>query len=256
MTLRRRILVASFPCSPCGRAGRYGAVLIYRLGDGSTNPPRELRQRDLHAGPERGPGAHRLVIPVCPGRPRRTVARAIKDNWNLLREEPRQRAAQHHLPGEGQLADKLTALERRYRQQGDAFFARPTPSAPGYFGRRTAGSIRHVPRDQGRLGRDPANQPRQHGKANGKARRMARSSLVLVRRRPGSASPWPCCWCRTIRTILHPIRAVTESARRSGRATSINSCPSPPRMSWGNWPAPSTPWPASFASTVSRTRPS
>ena len=59
---------------------------------------------------------------------------------------------------------------------------------------------------------------------------------------------------RTIRTILYPIRAVTESVVAIGAGTWINLFPSHRRMNWDNWPAPSIPWLANFAITASRTR--
>ena len=71
---------------PAGRAGGNGrrSDLPPRPSD-RPNPPRELRQRDLHARSQRGPGAHRLLLPVRPGRPRAEVLPAIPGRVEVLR---------------------------------------------------------------------------------------------------------------------------------------------------------------------------
>ena len=189
MTFRRRIIVAMVPLFALLVAlGGTGTVLIYHLGNRHRrDSARELRQRDLHARPERGPGTHRLVVPVRAGRAGKGILRAIRGQLEAVRRRLSKEQHNITLPGEGELVDKLTTLSDRYRRQGDDFFKHAGQAAGQALLRRAerAGALRHLPRDQGRLRRDSADQPGQHGRGKPAGAPHGPFLPDLVRRRLG-----------------------------------------------------------------------
>ena len=52
-----------------------------------------------------------------------------RDNWPLFDAQLHIEQDNVTLPGEGELADRLTALSRDYRRRGDQFFNRPAGNA-------------------------------------------------------------------------------------------------------------------------------
>jgi PAS domain S-box-containing protein len=145
-----------------------------------------------------------------------TKARAqYRANWEAYREALRTEQGNVTLPGEKELVEELTALTERYRQQGDAFYARAShdPRLPQeYYGSpgllETFSRIKSVTGQIAQINQDNMEQ------ASQAAKREARVSLVgfgiglaLAVILAGIGG-----WL-TFHSILGPVRAVTRSAR-------------------------------------------
>jgi PAS domain S-box-containing protein len=139
-------------------------------------------------------------------------------NWATYRDALRFEHGNITLAGEKELADELTVLTDRYRQQGDAFYARAANDPfrrQDYFGSpgllETFTQIKSV---SGRIAQ--INQVNME-EASGSAKQTARMSLIgsgialaLTLVLAGFAS-----W-QIYKMVFKPIRAVTESARSVG----------------------------------------
>jgi two-component system, NtrC family, sensor histidine kinase KinB len=217
VTFRRRIIVAMVPLfALLVMLGGTGTILIYHLGNQIDQILREnydsvIYMRDLNEALERIDSSFQFALA---GREKESF-KQYQSNWKLYEAALGNEARNITLPGERELVDKLTAMTERYRRQGDAFFARTDqPRDRLFFGEQGQpglyAAFREIKAASGEILR--INQDHMEA-ANQEARRVARSSLfwysgglafgialaiVLV--------------ASTIRTILHPIRAVTESA--------------------------------------------
>jgi signal transduction histidine kinase len=221
MTFRRRIIVAMAPLFALLVAiGGTGTILIYRLGNGIDEILREnyasvIYMRDLNEALDRIDSSFQFALA---GREQESHKQY---QTNLRRYDASLKNEQHNvtLPGEAELVERLSKLSNRYRRQGDTFF-QPAgehrdklyfggPDDPGLFG--TFGEIKFVAGEILRINQTNMEE------ANRQARRVARSSLLWYG--GGLAAGIALAIFvvgRTIRTILHPIRAVTESASAIG----------------------------------------
>lgn len=221
MTLRQRILVAMLPLFALLVAlGGTGVVLIYHLGHQIDQILREnydsvIFMRNLNEALERIDSSFQFALA---GREQKSFQQ-YQDEWKSFDENLRKEANNVTLPGEQELVDTLTASSVAYRRAGDEFFAHGEATRGSlYFGqggkpglydaflqiKKVAGRIRQINQDNMET-------------ADKAARRLAAAALV-----------WYGCGLAfgialavlllagTIRTILVPIRAVTESAAAIG----------------------------------------
>ncbi len=222
MTFRRRILIAMLPLFALLVAlGGTGAALIYHLGGQIDLILREnydsvIYMRDLNEALERINSSFLLALA---GQEEQSH-RLYQDKWKIFDDSLDK---ENHnitiLPEEGQLVDKLTTLSKDYRQAGNDFFADPGAQREGlYFApagapclystfvqiKNVSDRIRQINQDQ-----------MEH--VNAAARVLALHSLVWY----GGGLAFGIALAvllvaSTIRTILYPIRAVTESAAAIG----------------------------------------
>jgi signal transduction histidine kinase len=221
MTFRRRIILAMVPLFALVLAfGGTGTVLLYRLGNRIDQILREnydsvIYMRDLNEALERIDSSFQFALA---GREQESVEQ-YEANWHLFDASLAKEQRNITLPGEGALADKLAALSKRYREQGDVFFAQAGPQRPQvYFGGQDQAGLfatfREIKAISGKILRINQDNMEQ---ANRNARGLARSALLwygggLVL----GLSLAVLLVGRTIRIILYPIRAVTESAMAIG----------------------------------------
>jgi signal transduction histidine kinase len=218
MTFRRRILIAMLPLFALLVAlGATGTVLIYHLGNQVGQILREnyrsvIYMRDLNEALERIDSSFQFALA---GREKES-RRQYETNWeqyqpNLVLEQKNVTI----LPREQELVDTLTRLSEEYRRQGDDFFAHPEKARDAlYFGRGGPqglyGMFLQIKTVAGEISR--INQENME-RANDEAHRLARSSLLWygVGLACGIALA-VLLVAGTIRTILSPVRAVTQSA--------------------------------------------
>jgi signal transduction histidine kinase len=221
MTFRRRIIVAMMPLFALLVAlGGTGTVLIYRLGGGIDEILREnyasvVAMRDLNEALERIDSSFQFALA---GRGEQSHEQ-YETNWKLYETALVVEQNNITLPGEGDLVDRLTKLTDRYRRQGDDFFKYAgQPQKKLYFGdEKEPGlygifrQIKSVSGDILRINQDNMVE------ADRQARQMARSSLLWY----GGGLAIGIALAvflvaSTIRTLVYPIRAVTESATAIG----------------------------------------
>jgi signal transduction histidine kinase len=200
--------------------GGTATFLIYHLGDRIDRILREnydsvRYMRDLNEALERIDSSFQFTLA---GREKDSF-KQYEDNWKSFDDRLTNEQNNITLPGEAQLVENLTALSRRYRRQGDKFFAGPSQDRDQlYFGFRDQpglyGAFREIKAVSGdilRINQDNMEQ------ANRNALRVARSALLWY----GAGLAFGIVlavllMAGTIRTILQPIRAVTESAAAIG----------------------------------------
>jgi signal transduction histidine kinase len=221
MTLRRRIIVVMLPLFALLVAlGGSGTVLIYHLGNRIDEILREnydsvIYMRDLN---EALVGIDSSFQFALAGREKES-SRQYAANWGLY--DAALFKEQHNItvPGERKLVDNLTALSGRYRRQGDDFFQRAGQqrdklyrgprNSPGLSGRFR--EIQAVSSEVLRINQEHMEE------VNRQARRLAHSSLLWY----GGGLAIGIALAiflvaSTIRTVLYPIRAVTESVAAIG----------------------------------------
>jgi two-component system, NtrC family, sensor histidine kinase KinB len=221
MTLRHRIIVALIPLFALLLAlGGTATFLIYHVGDRIDRILREnydsvRYMRDLNEALERIDSSFQFTLA---GREKDSF-KQYEDNWKSFNDCVTNEQNNITLPGEAELAEKLTALSRRYRQQGDKFFAGPSQDRDQlYFGRPDQSGLYGAFRDIKVVSGDilKINQDNME-KSNRNARRVARSALLWYGAGLGFGIVLAVLLiASTIRTILQPIRAVTESAAAIG----------------------------------------
>jgi two-component system, NtrC family, sensor histidine kinase KinB len=221
VTFRRRIILAMLPLVILLLVlGGIGTMLIYRLGDRidrilHENYDSVVYMRDLNEVLERIDSAFQFALA---GREQES-RQQYEDNWKPYEMSLAKEQQNITVPGEADLVDKLAAVSLRYHQQGEAFFASPGPARDElYFGRQeqtglyaTFREIKAISGEILRMNEDNMEQ------ANQEARRLARSALVGYG--GGLALGVGLALlliASTLRTVLHPIRAVTESATAIG----------------------------------------
>jgi len=221
VTFRRRIIVAMIPLFALLVAlGGTGTVLIYHLGNRIDAILREnydsvVYMRDLNEALERIDSSFQFALA---GRETEPYGQ-FENNWKLYDAALAKEQHNVTLPGEGELVDKLATLSDQYRRQGEDFFKRAgqprdklyfgAPGAAGLYGR--FGEIKAVSGEILRINQDHMEE------ANGQAHGLARSSLIWY----GGGLAIGIALAvflvaSTIRTILYPIRAVTESVAAIG----------------------------------------
>lgn len=221
MTFRRHILLAMVPLFALLVAlGGTGTFLIYRLGNGIDEILREnyrsvTYMRDLNEALERIDSLFQFALA---GREEESH-KQYQTNWTRFETSLWEEQQNITLPGEAELVEKLTKLSEHYRRQGDDFFQHPgKPRDKLYFGEQAEpgllGTFREIKATAAEILR--INQENMED-ANRRARRVARSSLLWY----GSGLALGIALAiflvaSTVRTILYPIRAVTESATAIG----------------------------------------
>jgi signal transduction histidine kinase len=200
--------------------GGTATFLIYHLGERIDRILREnydsvIYMRDLNEALERIDSSFQFTLA---GREKDSLDQ-YNNNWKRYDNSLAHEQNNITLPGEAELAEKLTALSRRYRRQGDKFLAGPVQDRDQlYFGSGdqpglydSFREIKGVSGDILRINQDNMEQ------ANRNARRVARSALLWY----GAGLAFGIVLAvlltaGTIRTILQPIRAVIESAAAIG----------------------------------------
>jgi two-component system, NtrC family, sensor histidine kinase KinB len=221
MTFRRRIIVAMVPLFVLLVAlGATGTILIYRLGNGIDEILREnyasvVAMRDLNEALERIDSSFQFALA---GREKDSPEQ-YKANWEQYKKALDIEQHNITLLDEGPLVDQLTKLTDRYRGQGDEFFQHAgQPPSKLYFGDKDEpgllGTFRQIKAVSGEILR--INQQNMED-ADRRARRMARSSLIWY----GGGLTIGIALAvflvaGTIRTIVYPILAVTDSAAAIG----------------------------------------
>ncbi len=222
MTFRHRIIVAMLPLFVLLVVlGGTGIILIKYLGKQIGDILREnyrsvVYMRDLNEALERIDSSFQFALA---GREKESHQQ-YQANWILYEKSLDDEGDNITiLPQEKDLFDSLTRLTERYRKQGDAFFAQSgQPRDALYFGHRkekglydTFREIKTVAGEILKLNQDNMED------ANAAAIRLARSSLVWY----GGGLAFGIALAvlllgNTIRTIIAPVRAVTESAMAIG----------------------------------------
>ena len=139
------------------------------------------------------------------------------------------------LPGEREEVDRLTALTERYQRQGDAFFALPAGDArrhQDYFGADgLLARFKELKESSGRILR--MNQQNME-QASGQARETARQSIIGFAIGLALAVGFAAvlAW-HTVRSILRPIRDITDSALAIGAGNLDQVVPVPSRDELG-----------------------
>jgi signal transduction histidine kinase len=221
MTLRRRIIVAMLPLFALLVAlGGTGTVLIYHLGDRIDKILREnydsvVYMRDLNEALEGIDSSFQFALA---GREKES-SRQYAANWGLYDAALFKERHNITVPGERELVENLTALSDQYRRQGDDFFQRAgqqrdtlyrgARNSPGLLGKFR--QIKAVSSDVLRINQEHMEE------VNRQARRLAHSSLLWY----GGGLAIGIALAiflvaGTIRTVLYPIRAVTESVAAIG----------------------------------------
>ncbi len=221
MTFRRRIIVAMIPLFILlAVLGGTATILLYNLSHRIDAILREnydsvVYMQNLNEALERIDSSFQFALA---GREKDSREQYEK-SWKAF--EPSLVEEQHNitLPGEKELVEKLTALSKHYRQQGDEFFARADAERNRlYFGpqgqsglyttfldiKKVSGDIRQINQDN-------------MESANKEAKHLGRSALLWYSGALALAIALAVfLTASTIRTILGPIHAVTDSAMAIG----------------------------------------
>jgi two-component system, NtrC family, sensor histidine kinase KinB len=221
-SLRFRIILMLVPLlALLGLMGSAAVAALYRLGGSIDAILREnydsvLYMERLDEALERIDTSFQFAMAG-----REDLARPqYEENWQAYRDYlGREQKNITILPDESELVDRLVELTARYRRQGDAFYARPT-AVPAwqkdYFG--SGGlfdTFKEIKDIAGRILRLNQDHMEQSSRA---AQLAARQSLVgfgiglAASALLASVLAW-----HTTRSVLRPIRAVTQSALAIGR---------------------------------------
>jgi signal transduction histidine kinase len=217
MTFRRRIILAMIPLFVLLLVlGATGAILLFRLGNRIDEILREnydsvVYMRDLNEALERIDSSFQFALA---GR-EKSSSEQYETNWKLYDANLEKEQHNVTVPGEGELVEKLTDATKRYRRQGDAFFAHASsPRDQLYFGQPGQPGLydlfREIKTDSSEILRINQDNMEQ---ANAAAKHLAGSALFWygVGVTLGIVLA-VVLMAGTIRTILYPIRAVTDSA--------------------------------------------
>ena len=175
-----------------------------------------IYMRDLNEALERIDSSFQFALA---GREKDALAQ-YQDNWREFSKKLNKEQNNVTLPGEAELVDQLTSLSRRYREQGDTFYQQPAESRTSlYFTPEGQPGLY----DSFRKLKDVANQilvlnQNNMYDADEEARRLAHMSLWWY---GGGLSLGVALAAfllgQTVRTILYPIKALTESATAIGK---------------------------------------
>ena len=218
MTFRQRIVVALAPLMILlVVVGGTATVLIYRLGTRIEQILREnydsvIYMRNLNEALERIDSSFQFALA---GR-EKDAFKQYQDNWKLFKDNLTREQENITLPGEGELVASLTKLSEQYKQQGDAFYNQPGTSL--YFAPEGQTGLyelfRKIKEVSGKI--LSLNQDNMYD-ADQQARRLAHLSLWWYGGGLALGVALAAFLLRsTIRTILYPIRAITESASAIG----------------------------------------
>ncbi len=222
MTFRQRIIAALVPLLILlAVAGGTATILIYRLGTGIDQILREnydsvIYMRDLNEALERIDSSFQFALAGREG----DALQQYQENWKQFDKKLGQEQGNITLPGEAELAQSLAKLSQQYREEGDEFYKQQNDQRkPLYFAAEgqpggLLDTFRKIKDVSGNI--LTLNQNNMYD-ADREARRLAHASLwwygaglvlgvaaiaFLIR--------------SSVRTILYPIRALTESATAIG----------------------------------------
>ena len=217
LSLRARILLTLLPLlALLAGLGGSAAVLLHRLGGRIDGILREnydsvIYMVRLKEALERIDSTYTFAL-LGEEKKARDEYRA---QWIAYDESLKKEQGNITAPGETDLVERLTRLTRRYRQQGDAFYARPAndPARPTEYLdsgglEATFKEIKDTADEILRVNQDQMEQ------ASRDARRTAQESLLgfaiglALAALLASLLAW-----RTVQAILQPIRAMTQSAQ-------------------------------------------
>jgi two-component system, NtrC family, sensor histidine kinase KinB len=224
LTLRHRIFLTLVPLlALLGVLGGAGVVLLYRLGGSIDLILREnydsvIAMERLNEALERIDSSFQFALAGEEEKARRQY----QDNWAAF--EPQLEVEEKNItihPVEDDLVANLRELTRRYHSQGNEFYARPAAAAERhrlYFGGpdragllRTFEEIKHVAGEISRINHENMID------ASRESRQLATDSLLWFAGGLGAAVVLAVLLSLyTTRTLLQPIRAITESARAIG----------------------------------------
>ena len=221
MTFRQRIIAALVPLLILlAVAGGTATILIYRLGTGIDQILREnydsvIYMRDLNEALERIDSSFQFALAGREG----DALQQYQENWKQFDKKLGQEQGNITLPGEAELAQSLAKLSQQYREEGDEFYKQRNDQRKSlYFAAEgqpgLLDTFRKIKDVSGNI--LTLNQNNMYD-ADREARRLAHASLwwygaglvlgvaaiaFLIR--------------SSVRTILYPIRALTESATAIG----------------------------------------
>jgi NtrC-family two-component system sensor histidine kinase KinB len=218
LTLRARIFFTLVPLLLLlAVLGTAGVLLLSRLGNSTNAILREnydsvIAMERLHEALERIDSSFQFAMVDAK---RWDKAREqYEQNWKTYQTNLAAERNNITLPGEAELAAKLTDVSKKYRAQGDAFFESPSKAdlQERYFGPdgllQRFNAIKNVSNAILRLNQNNMEE------AGAAARDLAFQSLIwfgvglAVAMVLAVLSAW-----HTVRTILRPIRAITEAAQ-------------------------------------------
>jgi signal transduction histidine kinase len=122
-------------------------------------------------------------------------------------------------PGEPELVARLEELTRQYRRQGDAFFAaRPAPTRDDYFGAPGRTGLLQLFQQIKQVSGDirVLNQNSMTAASADARRTAARSELALTIALVVTTAVAAALAVGTVRSVLHPLRTMTDSALAIG----------------------------------------
>ncbi len=219
LTLRHRIILTLVPLVVLvSILGVAGTVLLYRLGNHidkilTENYDSVIFMKDLNEALERIDSSFTFALA---GQEEKGW-KQYQANWPSYMRNLRLERCNITIPGEGRLVRQLDELTRTYRKQGDDFYARTDEKArrQDYF---RPGGLLHTFQDIKKKAGEIRDLNEDNMKsANADAKATARTSLVwFAAGLAVSVFLAVVLALRTIRTILNPIRAVTESAEAIG----------------------------------------
>jgi two-component system, NtrC family, sensor histidine kinase KinB len=220
LTLRTRIVLMLAPLLILVTIlGAAGTVLLYRLGGSIDLILREnyrsvIAMERLNEALERIDSSFQFALAGQSEKAREQFDR----NWKLYQENLEIEQKNITLPGESELVDELTTLSDEYRRHGNGFHAQPREGPEHrdlYFG---------TPARRGLL-----NTFEQIKKVSREISRMNHENMVAASQASHVLATKSLSWfgvglvaavilalvlsMHTIRTILHPIQAMTEAAR-------------------------------------------
>ena len=201
--------------------GGTATFLIYELGTRVDEILREnydsvIYMRDLNEALERIDSSFQFALA---GR-KEDAFQQYQDNWRAFDDNLAKEQNNISVPGESDLVASLTALRQQYRDQGDAFFdAANQPMPVYYFGQDGQpglyGLFRKIKGASGEILK--LNQDNMED-ANRQARQLAHSSLWWYGGGLAVGIALAAILLNTtVRTIVYPIRAITESATAIGK---------------------------------------
>jgi two-component system, NtrC family, sensor histidine kinase KinB len=220
LSLRQRIVLTLLPLMALlAILGGTAMVLLQRLGGRIDLILREnyrsvLYMERLNEALERIDSSFQFAIAD-----REDKARAqYRENWSLYLEQLHNEEENVTEPGEDKLVEELDQLTKRYRRQGEDFYSRPAGDAArhqDYFGpdglEDTFKAIKNTANRILRLNQQSMEQ------ASADARQTARNSVIGfgVGLAAAVILAGVLAW-HTIRSLLRPIRLLTESALNIG----------------------------------------
>ena len=222
LTFRHRILLTLVPLFVLlAVLGGAGVVLLSRLGGQIDRILREnyesiVAMERLNENLERIDSSFQFALAGHEEKARQQY----QDNWKRYRTHLEREQELITVPGEADLVERLMALTDRYQRQGDAFFARP--GVPGrkevYFGEDGQPGLLGTFQEIGEVsGQILSLNHRDMEQANRDARETAKLSLIWFAIGLAVALVVAVLLAlHTVRAILRPVRAVTQSALAIG----------------------------------------